>query len=241
MSRQCTGERLRRSDRLAHSNRIGFTVTADQLSFPELERAAAACRACDLFRTATQTVFGDGNLRARVMFVGEQPGDREDIEGKPFVGPAGQVLDEGFKEAGIDRSTIYITNAVKHFKWKPYGKRRLHQKPDAAEVAACRPWLDAEIALVKPELLVLLGATAAQGVLGADFRVTRQRGQFIDRIGLPLMMATVHPSSILRAEDEESRQFEMRAFVNDLKRVAEWLRAHESVAAGATELPPETG
>jgi uracil-DNA glycosylase len=216
-------------------------MTANQLSFPELEHAAATCQACDLFRTATQTVFGDGNLHARVVFVGEQPGDREDIEGKPFVGPAGQVLDEGFKEAGIDRNAIYITNAVKHFKWKPYGKRRLHQKPDAAEVAACRPWLDLEIALVKPELVVLLGATAAQGLLGTDFRVTRQRGQFIERIGLPLMMATVHPSSILRAEDEATRQFEMRAFVNDLKQVAAWLREHEIVAARATELPEETG
>jgi uracil-DNA glycosylase len=211
------------------------------LTFPELVRAAAGCQACDLFRNATQTVFGAGATRARAMFVGEQPGDREDIEGKPFVGPAGQVLHQGLREAGIDRNAVYITNAVKHFKWKPYGKRRLHQKPDASEVAACRPWLDAEIALVKPELLVCLGATAAQALLGADFRVTRQRGQFIERVGLPLMMATVHPSSILRAEDEESRMFEMRAFVADLKRVAEWFRARESVVPSATELPLETG
>jgi uracil-DNA glycosylase len=211
------------------------------LTFPELVRAAAGCQACDLFRNATQTVFGAGATRARAMFVGEQPGDREDIEGKPFVGPAGQVLHQGLREAGIDRNAVYITNAVKHFKWKPYGKRRLHQKPDASEVAACRPWLDAEIALVKPELLVCLGATAAQALLGADFRVTRQRGQFIERVGLPLMMATVHPSSILRAEDEESRMFEMRAFVADLRRVAEWFRARESVVPSATELPLETG
>jgi len=155
------------------------------------------------------------------MFVGEQPGDREDIEGKPFVGPAGRLLDEALEEAGIDRTRVYITNAVKHFKWKPQGKRRLHQKPNAAEVSACRPWLDSEIALVKPRILVLLGATAAQALLGRDFRVSLQRGQFIERPGLPLMMATVHPSSILRAPDDESREIEMQAFVQDLKRLAQ--------------------
>jgi len=155
------------------------------------------------------------------MFVGEQPGDREDIEGKPFVGPAGRLLDEALEEAGIDRTRVYITNAVKHFKWKPQGKRRLHQKPNAAEISACRPWLDSEIALVKPRILVLLGATAAQAMLGRDFRVSLQRGQFIERPGLPLMMATVHPSSILRAPDDESREIEMQAFVQDLKRLAQ--------------------
>ena len=155
------------------------------------------------------------------MFVGEQPGDREDIEGKPFVGPAGRLLDEALEEAGIDRAGVYITNAVKHFKWKPQGKRRLHQKPNAAEISACRPWLDSEIALVKPRILVLLGATAAQALLGRDFRVSLQRGQFIERPGLPLMMATVHPSSILRAPDDESREIEMQAFVQDLKRLAQ--------------------
>ncbi len=155
------------------------------------------------------------------MFVGEQPGDREDIEGKPFVGPAGRLLDEALEEAGIDRTRVYITNAVKHFKWKPQGKRRLHQKPNAAEISACRPWLDSEIALVKPRILVLLGATAAQALLGRDFRVSLQRGQFIERPGLPLMMATVHPSSILRAPDDESREIEMQAFVQDLKRLAQ--------------------
>jgi len=158
------------------------------------------------------------------MFVGEQPGDREDREGKPFVGPAGRVLDEALEAAGIDRSQVYVTNAVKHFKWKPQGKRRLHQKPNAAEINACRPWLDAEIAWLKPELLVLLGATAAQGLLGRDFRVTLQRGQFIERPGLPLVVATVHPSSILRAPDDETRELEMRAFVQDLTRVAQRLR-----------------
>ena len=159
------------------------------------------------------------------MFVGEQPGDREDIEGKPFVGPAGRLLDEALEEAGIDRTRVYITNAVKHFKWKPQGKRRLHQKPNAAEISACRPWLDSEIALVKPRILVLLGATAAQALLGRDFRVSLQRGQFIERPGLPLMMATVHPSSILRAPDDESREIEMQAFVQDLKRLAQRVKA----------------
>ena len=169
-------------------------------------------------------MFGEGAEHARVMFVGEQPGDREDREGKPFVGPAGGVLDEALQAAGIDRGHVYITNAVKHFKWKPQGKRRLHQKPNAAEINACRPWLDAEIALIKPELLVLLGATAAQALLGRDFRVTLQRGQFIERPGLPVIMATVHPSSILRAPDDESRELEMRAFIEDLRRVAQRLK-----------------
>ena len=197
---------------------------SDQLTLPALREAAAGCRACDLYKTGTQTVFGEGAEHAQVMFVGEQPGDREDREGKPFVGPAGGVLDEALEEAGIDRSRAYITNAVKHFKWKPQGKRRLHQKPNAAEINACRPWLDAEIAMVKPHLLVLLGATAAQALLGRDFRVSVQRGQLIERPGLPPVMATVHPSSILRAPDDETRALEMRAFVQDLKRVAPHLQ-----------------
>jgi uracil-DNA glycosylase len=195
-----------------------------QLSLDTLKEAAAACQACDLHKTGTQTVFGDGAVKAKVMFVGEQPGDREDIEGKPFVGPAGRLLDDALVEAGIDRSRVYITNAVKHFKWKPQGKRRLHQKPNAAEIGACRPWLDAEIEVVKPSLLVLLGATAAQALLGRDFRVSLQRGQFIEKPGVPLMMATVHPSSILRAPDDETREIEREAFVRDLKRVAQRLR-----------------
>jgi DNA polymerase len=195
-----------------------------QLTLEALREAAASCRACDLYKTGTQTVFGEGAEHAQVMFVGEQPGDREDKEGKPFVGPAGGVLDEALEEAGIDRRRVYITNAVKHFKWKPQGKRRLHQKPNAAEINACRPWLDAEIAVVKPHLLVLLGATAAQALLGRDFRVTLQRGQLMERAGLPPMMATVHLSSILRAPDDETRAIEMRAFVEDLKRVAQHLQ-----------------
>jgi len=196
----------------------------DQLTLPALREAAAGCRACDLYKTGTQTVFGQGAEHAQVMFVGEQPGDREDREGKPFVGPAGRVLDEALEEAGIDRRRVYITNAVKHFKWKPQGKRRLHQKPNAAEINACRPWLDGEIAVVKPHLLVLLGATAAQALLGRDFRVSVQRAQLMERPGLPPMMATVHPSSILRAPDDETREIEMRAFVQDLKRVAQHLQ-----------------
>jgi DNA polymerase len=199
-------------------------AASNQLTLAALREAAAGCRACDLYETGTQTVFGEGAEHAQIMFVGEQPGDREDKEGKPFVGPAGRVLDEALEEAGIDRNRVYITNAVKHFKWKPQGKRRLHQKPNAAEINACRQWLDAEIAVVKPELLVLLGATAAQALLGRDFRVSLRRGQLIERPGLPRMMATVHPSSILRAPDEETRQLEMRAFVQDLKRVLPYLQ-----------------
>jgi uracil-DNA glycosylase len=200
------------------------TLIPRPATLPTLKAAAAGCQACDLYKTGTQTVFGEGAQGARVMFVGEQPGDREDIEGKPFVGPAGHILDEALQAAGIDRTQVYITNAVKHFKWKPQGKRRLHQKPNAAEISACRPWLDAEIAVVKPVILVCLGATAAQALLGRDFRVTQQRGQFIERPGLPLMMATVHPSSILRAPDDESRELEMQALVADLRRLAHRLQ-----------------
>lgn len=192
---------------------------------PGLKQAAGGCQACDLYKTGTQTVFGEGGAHARVMFVGEQPGDREDIEGKPFVGPAGRLLDEALVAAGIDRRRVYITNAVKHFKWKPAGKRRLHQKPNAAEISACRPWLEAEIAVVKPAFLVLLGATAAQAMLGRDFRVSTQRGQLMERPGLPTMIATVHPSSILRATDDESRELEMQAFIRDLRKLAARLKA----------------
>ena len=200
------------------------TLIPEQPTLLGLRAAAAGCQACDLYKTATQTVFGEGAQAAKVMFVGEQPGDREDVEGKPFVGPAGQLLDEALHAAGIDRAQVYITNVVKHFKWKPQGKRRIHQKPNAAEISACRPWLDAEISLVKPDILVCLGATAAQALLGRDFRVTVERGRFLERPGLPLSMATVHPSSILRAPDDESRELEMQAFIADLKRLAERLR-----------------
>ena len=191
----------------------------DQPTLARLRDAAAGCTACPLHLTGTQTVFGEGARQATVMLVGEQPGDREDVEGRPFVGPAGRLLDEALEEAGIDRDDAYVTNAVKHFKWKPRGKRRIHQKPSWGEVAACRPWLEAELVLVKPRALVLLGATAAQGLLGRDFRVTRQRGEAIESPLAPLVVATVHPSSILRARDED-RAAERAAFVADLQKVA---------------------
>ncbi|HET7112358.1 MAG TPA: UdgX family uracil-DNA binding protein, partial [Pyrinomonadaceae bacterium] len=175
-----------------------------------LKRAAADCKACDLWKKGTQTVFGEGSRRANVLFVGEQPGNEEDLTGKPFVGPAGKLFDNALKDAGIDRKQTYVTNVVKHFKWEPRGKRRIHKKPNAIEIAACRPWLEAEVALVKPEVIVALGATAAQALLGSQFRVTKQRGQFIESTLAPYVMATVHPSSILRAPDDETRHLEYR-------------------------------
>jgi uracil-DNA glycosylase family protein len=181
---------------------------------------AKGCKACPLYLRGTQTVFGEGPRRAELMLVGEQPGDAEDIAGHPFVGPAGQLLDRALDEAGIDRSTVYVTNVVKHFKWEPRGKRRIHAKPNAAEIGACRPWLETEIALVKPRVLVCLGATAAQALLGKAFKVSRQRGEFVASSLAPIVTATVHPSSILRAPDEEARRNEMGAFVADLTRVA---------------------
>ncbi|MBV9326319.1 MAG: UdgX family uracil-DNA binding protein [Chloroflexi bacterium] len=186
----------------------------------QLRRAAAGCQGCDLYRTGTQTVFGEGPRRAQVMFVGEQPGDQEDRAGKPFVGPAGRVLDDALDELGIDRSGVYVTNAVKHFKWTGRGKRRIHSKPNAREIRACRPWLDAELEEVEPRVIVVLGATAAQALLGASFRVTQQRGKPLEGTGLaPYVVATVHPASILRAPDPETRESEGRAFVDDLRTV----------------------
>jgi len=178
---------------------------------------AKNCRACDLYKHATQTVFGEGPAKATVMLIGEQPGDAEDLSGHPFVGPAGQLLDRALADAGIDRRAVYLTNAVKHFKFEPRGKRRIHKKPRASEIAACRPWLDAEIALVKPRVIVCLGATAAQALLGKSFKVTAQRGVFVPSPLAPRVLATVHPSSILRAPDEEARRTEMRRFVSDLR------------------------
>src|SRR5688500_12886481 len=180
-----------------------------------LKNAAADCRACDLWKKGTQTVFGEGARRVKVMLVGEQPGNEEDLSGKPFVGPAGRLLDNALEAAGIDRKQTYVTNVVKHFKWEPRGKRRIHKKPNAMEIAACRPWLEAEIALVKPEVIVALGATAAQALLGPQFRVTKQRGQFIESTLAPYVMATVHPSSILRAPDDETRRLDYRRVVDD--------------------------
>jgi uracil-DNA glycosylase len=191
----------------------------DRLSLSGLREAAAGCKACDLWQTGTQTVFGEGAKKSEVMLVGEQPGDYEDREGRPFVGPAGQLLDRALEEAGIDRGLAYVTNVVKHFKWQARGKRRIHQKPNWAEMTACRPWLEAELQVVKPNVLVCLGATAAQALLGRDFRVSRQRGELVDSPLAPNVIATVHPSSILRA-DEQNRDAELAAFVKDLRTVA---------------------
>jgi len=182
--------------------------------------AAADCKACDLWKRGTQTVFGEGTRRAEVFFVGEQPGNEEDLTGHPFVGPAGRLLNDAMVDAGINRAQTYVTNVVKHFKWEPRGKRRIHKKPNSSEITACRPWLEAEIALIKPKVIVCLGATAAQALLGPRFLVSKQRGQFIESTLAPYIMATVHPSSILRAPDEETRHAEKRRFIDDLKKVA---------------------
>jgi len=187
--------------------------------------AAAECQACDLWKTGTQTVFGEGSAAAELMLVGEQPGDKEDLAGRPFVGPAGRILDQALDDAGIDRSKVYVTNAVKHFKWELRGTRRLHKRPDAAEISACRPWLEREIDLVSPKVVVCLGATAAQALLGRAFRVTRQRGEVFPQPAGHVITATVHPSSILRAPDPATRDREMAAFTDDLRVVADQMRA----------------
>ena len=188
----------------------------------KLREAAAGCKACPLWKTGTQIVFGEGSPKAEVMFVGEQPGDQEDKAGRPFVGPAGKLLDKAMAEAGIDRSLAYVTNVVKHFKWQARGKRRIHQKPNWSEIAACFPWLEAELAVVKPRVLVCLGATAAQALLGRQFRVSRQRGIPVESELAPVVLATVHPSSILPGDPEE-REANFAAFVGDLKIVAKHL------------------
>jgi uracil-DNA glycosylase family protein len=185
----------------------------------KLQAVAAGCQACHLWKMGTQTVFGEGKQTSTVMFVGEQPGDKEDLSGHPFVGPAGALLDKALAEAGIDRSAVYVTNVVKHFKWEPRGKRRIHKKPNAAEITACRPWLQAEIDVVKPRAIVCLGSTAAHAVIGPKFRVSLQRAQFVESDLAPLVTATVHPSSILRAPSDEARHEEMRRFTADLKKI----------------------
>ena len=185
----------------------------------KLKAEAADCRACDLWKIGTQTVFGEGKASSTVMFIGEQPGDREDLAGRPFVGPAGALLDKALDEAGIDRSKVYVTNVVKHFKWEPRGKRRIHKKPNAVEINACRPWLDAELRAVKPRAIVCLGSTAAQAVIGPKFRVSVQRGEFVKSPLAPLVTATVHPSSILRAPSDEARRVETKRFIDDLKKI----------------------
>jgi len=183
----------------------------------EMREAARHCTACHLHKRATQTVFGEGPSDAVIMLVGEQPGDYEDVAGKPFVGPAGKITDQALEEAGIDRKEVYVTNAVKHFKWEPRGKRRIHQKPNSREIAACRPWLEAELQIVKPKLVVAMGATAAQTIFGPTFRVTRERGKVLSSKLAPRVLATVHPSSLLRQPDEASRQREYEHFVADLR------------------------
>jgi uracil-DNA glycosylase len=193
-------------------------------SLAELREAAKSCKNCDLWKLGTQTVFGEGAAHSKLMLVGEQPGDQEDLAGKPFVGPAGKLLDNALVEAGIDRKKVYVTNAVKHFKWEPRGKRRIHKKPNAAEIAACHPWLDAEIAAIRPKVIVCLGTTAAQALLGKDFRVTQHRGEFVESTLVPYLAATVHPSSILRAPDENARREEMARFIADLKKIARVLQ-----------------
>ena len=198
----------------------GYPHIENARSLRSVAQAANACQACDLWARATQTVFGEGPRTAKVLFVGEQPGDKEDLAGHPFIGPAGRLLDEALVEAGIERKSVYVTNAVKHFKWRASGKRRLHERPNSAEIAACRVWLELELRLVNADVVVALGATAAQALLGRTFRVTRDRGKVTSSPLAARVVATVHPSSILRAPDEQSRRAEMRAFVRDLSGVA---------------------
>ena len=204
------------------------SLIPERPTITRLRAAAATCRACDLWKTGTQTVFGEGDPKPRVMFVGEQPGDQEDLQGRPFVGPAGRILDQALQEAGIDRKDTYITNAVKHFKWEPRGKRRIHKKPNSLEITACKPWIDAEIDVLKPDVIVCLGATAAQALLGRQFKVSIQRGTWVKSPLAPFVMATVHPSSLLRAPDEETRRREIKRFIDDLKLVHEALKKHRA-------------
>jgi len=199
----------------------------ERITLPALRDAAEGCRGCPLYKTGTQTVFGEGKRDARVMMIGEQPGDQEDKAGKPFVGPAGKILNDALAEVGIDRDEVYVTNAVKHFKWEPRGTRRIHAKPNAREIQACNPWLTAELQVIKPQMVVCLGATAAQALMGKDFRITKSRGQiFRDTQYAHWLMATAHPSSILRMPSSEDRQEAYQAFVADLQ-----IAAHELGAA----------
>jgi DNA polymerase len=198
-----------------------------RITLPALKKAVQGCRGCPLYKNATQAVFGEGPAPATVMFVGEQPGDQEDRAGKPFVGPAGKILDETLKVVGIDRGDVFVTNAVKHFKWEARGTRRIHSKPSAREMAACKPWLTAELAVVKPKMVICLGATAAQDLFGPKFRITRERGKIMEDTGIaPMVMATVHPSSILRAPDHDAREKARREFTEDLMRAAKHLNSH---------------
>src|SRR5438477_3876008 len=189
----------------------------DSSSLSTVREAARNCTACHLYKRATQTVFGEGPKKAPMMLVGEQPGDYEDVAGKPFVGPAGKIMDRALEEAGINRKEVYVTNVVKHFKWEPRGKRRIHQKPNSREVAACRPWLEAELRLIRPKLLVILGSTAGQAIFGTSFRVTRERGKVLSSKFAPKVVATVHPSLLLRQPDEKSRERDYAHFVVELR------------------------
>jgi uracil-DNA glycosylase len=197
----------------------------ERTTLGEMREAVQDCRGCDLYEGATQAVFGEGPERARIVMVGEQPGDKEDLAGRPFVGPAGGILDRAIEESGLIRDEVYVTNVVKHFKFVLRGKRRIHKKPGAEEIRACLPWLEAELARVRPEILVLMGATAAQAILGRSFRVTQRRGEFVDSPLAPLVTATIHPSAILRTETEEERQEAFDGFVRDLRGVARALKA----------------
>ena len=208
---------------MTESHRDGYPPIENPNSIASVREAAKDCRGCDLWARATQTVFGEGPRSAKVVLVGEQPGDKEDLAGHPFVGPAGRILDEALAAAGIDRKRVFVTNAVKHFRWRASGKRRLHERPSAAQVAACRLWLELELKLTSPDVVVALGATAAQALLGRSFRVTKDRGKVTRSPLAPRVVATVHPSSILRAPDDESRHVEMRAFIRDLRAVAKLL------------------
>jgi uracil-DNA glycosylase len=200
-----------------HSSKTAADYIPERPTLPAVRAAAKDCKGCDLWMRGTQTVFGEGARKAKLMLVGEQPGDAEDLSGHPFVGPAGKLLDRALTDAGIDRGTVYVTNVVKHFKWEPRGKRRIHKKPSAGEIAACRPWLDTEIALVQPAAIVCLGATAAQALLGRAFKVSARRGELVSSPLAPIMVATVHPSSILRAPDDETRRLELKRFTDDLR------------------------
>lgn len=201
--------------------RSALNYFPEEIDYPHLREAAAGCKGCDIYKIATQTVFGEGPTNAEVLFVGEQPGDEEDLSGHPFVGPAGRLFNKALEEAGIDRSRTYVTNTVKHFKWKPQGKRRLHEKANAKEIEACLPWLAAELEVIKPRILVCLGATAAQALLGKTFRVTKERGVWLDSPMAEKVIATVHPSSILRAYDAESRELQYKDFIVDLRIIAD--------------------
>jgi uracil-DNA glycosylase family protein len=209
------------------------SILPGRMSLPALRAAAAGCRACDLYARGTQTVFGEGPGRAAVMMVGEQPGDVEDVEGHVFVGPAGRLLDRALAEAGIERDQVYLTNVVKHFKWEPRGKRRIHKTPGATEIAACRPWVDTEIAVVRPRVLVCLGAVAARALLGKAFKVSESRGRFVESPLAERVLATVHPSAVLRAGDEDQRREALAAFVADLRVVATEMARAPRVRAGS--------